>query len=113
MLGNTLDGIRLTANSVSTTIGGTAIGAGNVIGGNRDGIAIVDADTNLIQGNFIGTDPSGTLNFGNTSDGIDFSGNADQTVIGASYTTVGVATGEGNLIAFNAGYGVNVSGQHR
>ena len=43
-------------------IGGTAAGAGNVISGNGNGIIISGngPDENVIQGNRIGTDPTGS-----------------------------------------------------
>ena len=84
------------------TIGGP--GAGNVISGNQgDGIDIdLPADTgNFVQGNFIGTDQSGTLSLGNTRDGVRFYwGTNDQ--IG------GVAPGQGNTIAHNGADGVDL-----
>ena len=44
------------------TIGGTARGAGNVISGNTNGIYLLGPTTsgNLVQGNYIGLNPTGT-----------------------------------------------------
>ena len=87
-------------------IGGPAPGEGNVISGNRIGIFIEDDDLvgttgNLIQGNLIGTDISGTGALGNSSFGV--------WVRGASGNTIGgTASGEGNVIAHNGGDGVFV-----
>ena len=72
----------------------------------RYGIYLVGADGSTISANFIGTDPSGTLDYGNGDAGLylAFSSN---TLIGGS------ASGEGNLISGNAGDGVVLSLSHR
>jgi hypothetical protein len=71
--GNADDGVRI-GNSSNTTIGGTSAGAGNVISGNdANGVFITgtsSATSNKVQGNFIGTDVSGTSRLGNGSDGV-------------------------------------------
>src|SRR5262249_26552620 len=57
------NGYGVTVEDASNNvIGGTAAGARNVISGNANGLRIagLDATGNLVQGNFIGTDPSGT-----------------------------------------------------
>ena len=92
------------------TIGGTTAAARNIISGNgSNGIETGDASTTLIQGNFIGTDVSGTNNLGNT--GIGVSLNSTNNTIG------GTMAGAGNVIAFNGtapgrfdSNGVSVSG---
>ncbi len=61
-LGNSGDGIGL-SDSGDNTIGGTAAGAGNVISANGgDGIFATSEifGDNLIEGNLIGTDITGT-----------------------------------------------------
>src|SRR5262249_40310635 len=64
-LGNGVDGIG--GAQFKNTIGGTATGAGNVISGNkRFGINLdSDGTSNLVQGNFVGTDFTGTRPLGN------------------------------------------------
>src|SRR5262249_37031818 len=58
-------------------IGGPGAGAGNVIAGNvQGGINIESGDGLVIQGNFIGTDASGTLPLGNHGVGIAVNSNA-------------------------------------
>ena len=103
-------GIRLfgTTGPRNDTIGGTADGAGNVIASRGSGIDLTSFSTViegvLIQGNAIGTDPTGTAVLGN-SVGIDARG-ARNITIG------GTAAGAGNLIAntdaSDAGAGVRV-----
>jgi hypothetical protein len=102
-LGN-VDGIDLQASG--NIVGGTQPGAGNVISGNsRTGVSIDGQPSaisgNLIEGNFIGTDVTGTLRLGNGGDGVAI-GNISGNTIGGSLP------GAGNVIAFNNGKGVNV-----
>jgi hypothetical protein len=110
---NSGSGIWMEGGIVNNSLGGTLNGAGNVISGNiQDGILLFadvsdktgSPTNNLIQGNFIGTDETGTVALGN-----DWSGIA---IFGANNTTVGGSTpGAGNTIAFNAfvaGDGVQV-----
>ena len=78
----------------NSTIGGTAPGAGNVIGGfGRAAIFIYQSNQNAVQGNFIGTNAAGA-NLGNGA-GMLFITRATNNVIG------GTAAGAGNTIAFN------------
>jgi parallel beta-helix repeat protein len=92
------DGVAFDESPSSNTVGGTAAGAGNVISANgMDGILVFETGTtnNLIQGNFIGTDRTGTLNLGNTGPGVSIGGGA------ASNTVGGTVAGAANIIAFN------------
>jgi hypothetical protein len=90
----------------SNRIGGTAPGEGNVIAGNNDsGIRISDGATgNVVLGNHIGTNASGATTFGNTNLGISFESGATANIIG------GTAAGEPNIIAYNTGDGVFITG---
>ena len=65
------------SGSASNTIGGSVVGAGNVIAANGgDGIRmLVDgADDNSVYGNWIGTDAGATLDLGNGGSGVDIEG---------------------------------------
>ena len=54
------------ASGFNNTIGGTAPGAGNVISGNVTyGLRLQGTGGNTIEGNFIGTDRTGTKALGN------------------------------------------------
>lgn len=78
------------------TIGGPIPGDANVFSGNGDGGIQPDGSDNIvIQGNFIGTDYTGTVSLPNQRKGISFVGSSN-SIIG------GVNPGEGNVIA-NAG----------
>ncbi len=92
-------------NALSNTIGGTTAGARNVISGNLgEGFRVFGSSTsgNLIQGNYIGTDPAGSsaTGFGNGGNGV--------RLIGTNNTVGGSTPGTGNVIAFNNGSGVSV-----
>ena len=84
---------------------------GNLIAGNTGvGISLGDLSTqNVVLGNFIGTDPSGTAALPNGDDGIDIHATSTNNTIGGTNTTPGQLN-VGNLISGNTGYGVEVNG---
>ncbi len=86
--------------SGNNRVGGTTAAARNVISGNNgDGIAIdANANGNLVQGNYIGTNAAGTAAVANTQAGI--------RIFSATNTVGGSATGAGNVISGNANGGV-------
>ncbi len=107
--GNRKHGIALiNPNSMLNIIGGTSINERNLISGNGSGfitnhaVYIENADMNVIQGNFIGTDVSGTVALPNSGSGVYLSV-ANGNSIG------GVTEGAGNVIAFNADAGVRLA----
>jgi hypothetical protein len=67
--GNWATGINVHA-ATNLVIGGTASGAGNVIGGSMSGISMLASSGDVIQGNCIGTDLSGRLDLGNNNYGV-------------------------------------------
>ena len=106
-LGNNDNGIVSGSNAASNTIGGSAVGAGNVIAGhnltvNSDGIRINGGSGGTIAGNRIGTDPSGTVALPNSRNGIILKGTSN-------YTVGGTAAGAGNLIANSGAAGVVIA----
>jgi IPT/TIG domain-containing protein/S-layer family protein len=111
-LGNGSGGIVIQTQNV--VIGGSAAGAGNVISANGDiGLILGQSAASIfsvVQGNFIGTDLTGTIPLGNTDRGIH-AGGADN-IIG------GTGPGEANVIAYtraggNTGAGVYVPANPR
>jgi len=90
----------------NNTIGGVG-SAGNLISGNLfDGVLIAgSAQNNLVIGNKVGTDVSGTVALPNTGDGID--------LFASNNTVGGTSTGAGNLVSANGGpnggEGINIS----
>ena len=107
------DGIRGFAGR-NFLIGGTVAGAGNVISGNLNGIRLSEAEFEgglIIQGNFVGTDPSSTLDLGNAQAGIQIA--SITTPFPAN--TIGTSSPGGpgsNVVAFN-GTGVVITGDAR
>jgi hypothetical protein len=65
-LGNVSEGIQVTG-AKRTRIGGATAGARNVISGNGNGVELDNlSEDTVIEGNYIGTDATGTLDLGNS-----------------------------------------------
>jgi hypothetical protein len=118
---NGREGIRITSVNANVPvtghlIGGTQAGAGNVISGNHFEGLLLDGfhvRNNTVQGNFIGTDATGSFAIPNDSTGLGVTG--DNNIIGGS------APGARNVISGNGcsgpscttsgtGLGLNSSG---
>src|SRR5690606_20660761 len=69
-IGNGQVGVFIGYNANNNLIGGTTAAERNVISENEYGIGIVTGDDNTISGNYIGTGPDGTTNFGASIYGI-------------------------------------------
>jgi len=102
-------GITMHTNVHDSTIGGNTPGARNVISGNTGhGVGVSgflgDPSTsgNVVQGNYIGTDVTGSAPLGNGADGI-FVGGYTNTIGGGN-------SGEGNVIAANVSNGIEIIG---
>lgn len=96
------DGLSLEAYTQNNIIGGAASGMKNVISGNYAyALPLIGLHTqyNIIRGNFIGTNASGTAAVPNTY-GILFDDGARYNIVG------GYNQGEGNLLSGNTGYGL-------
>lgn len=91
-----------TSNNV---VGGATAAARNLISGNDIGVTIFYSSSNLVLGNYIGTDASGTLDLGNRSIGIYVLGqNTNVNQIG------GLSAGSGNVISGNDSSGILIGG---
>ncbi len=102
-LGNALSGVEISSGSASNVIGGTTVASRNIISGNRQGVQIFGGSNNIVEGNYIGVDASGTAPIANTNWGVDIELNGSGNVIG------GTGAGAGNVIAFNGSTGVRVA----
>jgi archaellum component FlaF (FlaF/FlaG flagellin family) len=101
-IGNVGTGLGLESVE-NTTVTGNLI-SDNTIGINLTGFG-TDEENNVLQGNLIGTDITGTLPFGNTNVGVLFT-----SAIGDLFG--GTGAGQGNIVAFNGADGVDVLGQN-
>ena len=114
--GNGAAGIAIGGNSTAATddniIGGTVAADRNVISGNLDdGIQMQGgtggAANNIIQGNYIGTDVTGTVAIPNANQGFAVFAAAGGT--NTTNTVGGTAALAGNVISGNGGFGVAIS----
>jgi CSLREA domain-containing protein len=111
-LGTDLTGTLALGNAVGVIItssgnrvGGLVAADRNIISANNpDGIQLLGggAQNNLVQGNYIGLDATGTADLGNVSQGISMFGGASNNTIG------GTVAGAGNVISGNDNEGVRI-----
>ncbi len=103
-IANTNYGIQIEDGASNNTIGGTVLGARNVISGNVVGLDIRDAGSvgNVVQGNYIGVDASGNLALGNSDSGVQIRNLATNNTIGGS------VAGSGNVISANTDDGIYI-----
>jgi len=104
-LGIATDGVQIAEGAAENTIGGTTASARDVISGNSwDGVHIVSSGTtgNVVEGDYIGTDVSGSQSLGNGASGVAIFDGASSNIVG------GTVSGSGDIIS--AGYyGVYIS----
>jgi CSLREA domain-containing protein len=105
-VGNGSHGVLVSGGSEYVRIGGSEPGQGNVISANRSSGVLIEGHTtqyNKVLGNSIGTSVDGARALGNGANGV--------TVDDGVHNEIGgVGSGEGNLIAGNAGHGVYLEG---
>jgi len=99
-LGATFFGIQVIDGANDNVIGGTEPGAGNVISGNGSYGVRLRGASNRVEGNYIGTDATGTAPLPNLSDGIRIDSEGTGNVVG------GTDPAARNVIAANAGDGL-------
>jgi len=100
-------GISVITGAASNLIGGTLVAQRNFISGNgAEGVLLADNGTsnNIIQGNYIGVNPSGTGSISNAGAGVELYYGPVGTLIG------GTAPGAGNLVSGNGKQGVLLQG---
>ena len=106
--GLAISGVEGGRGSRNNVVGGSVPQARNLISGNGcSAIQIGPAGYATVQGNYIGTDASGTV-------GLEGSNGSGVRVFNASsYSLIGgTGANEANLIAFNGQYGVEISGEY-
>ncbi len=99
-LGNAEAGLQLESVENATVLN-------NLISSNSLGLELsgfgTDVEHNVFQGNLIGTDITGLVGLGNTNAGVSFA-----SAIGNTFG--GTGPGQGNVVAFNGGDGIDASG---
>lgn len=104
-LGNGSIGVLINGGSTNNIVGGTAAGTADVISGNGVyGVYVSDSTTsgNVVEGDFIGTDSTGSNPLGN-DDGVDVADGAYDNTIG------GATTAARDVISGNSLDGVQLS----
>lgn len=104
----------LNSNGNDNIFGGSGAGEGNIISGNvEEGISIVSqsAARNIVQGNIIGLNASGTAEVPNGRGGVLIEGGAIGPMFGdeADNNQIGgMAAGARNVISGNQGHGIHI-----
>lgn len=95
---------QVIGGTTGTTPGGACTGACNLISGNgQNGILMEGPGSNIIHGNYIGTNSAGTGNIKNTLDGIG--------IVNTSNNAIGNGTANGrNVISANGDNGIIITG---
>ncbi len=93
LLGNSSDGVQI-YNGSDNTIGGTTSAASNIITGNAgNGVFInafstLNAASNQVIGNFIGTDLTGSTGIGNLGNGVEILDGVNNSIGGTAAGTI-------------------------
>lgn len=99
-------GVLTFNGSSNTRVGGLSVGERNVISGNRTNVLIQGSTSNILQGNYIGTDFTGMFRSPTTDIGIYLVDSANNTIGGTQGTTPGgPCTPVCNLISGNGNNG--------
>ena len=115
--GNGGYGVEITGISTGNLVGTNGDGVNdaaerNLLSGNgNSGVRITGtgANQNVIAGNYIGTDFSGTAHISNGGDGVSIENGAESNLVGTNGMSVD-DTGERNILSGNAQHGVFISG---
>jgi CSLREA domain-containing protein len=101
--GNGRNGVRIQGGT-GNVVGGVQPADRNVIAGSgAEGVFVTLSTGNTVQGNFIGTDATGSQAFGNAAEGVEVRFASDNVIGGA-------AAGAGNVIAANGLAGLQIYG---
>ncbi len=105
-LPNAFSGVGIFNGATTNTVGGTATGAGNLVSGNTSqGIYIGGAGTNanVVAGNLVGVNATGTGALMNGFSGVEIGGGAQNNVVG------GTTAAARNVISGNHDQGVSLN----
>lgn len=104
---NTFPGVEMIGGANANIIGGTTVAARNIISGNAHiGVSIHDSGTttNVVEGNYIGLNATGTAALPNTYSGVEIFGGATSNTIGSS-----TSAGGRNIISGNSAQGITIT----
>jgi len=101
-LGNSDRGVFV--NNTGNSVGGPTVASRNVISGNNRGIQF-NGSNHFLQGNYIGTDVTGTFAIANVNEGVNVNG-ATGVLVGGIAAVPG--TPPGNVISGNLGVGLDL-----
>jgi len=113
-------GVLISNGAQSNTIGAQAVGGilpgnfSNLISGNKGSGVDIEGGSmkNTVEGNFIGTDPTGTQSVANAI-GVQIGTAANQNTIGVGQDVGSADAEEGNVISGNLNEGVLIAGTGR
>ena len=88
-LGNT--GVGVENDGIANSIGGDTEAARNIIAANNRGISLGNGFENRVQGNFIGTDRTGTVALPNPNSGMSINAGSNNVIGGLSTTPGGTS----------------------
>ncbi len=94
-------GINNGPSSSGLLVGGTASGAGNVISGNTNQGIDVQGSDGVVQGNYVGLDPTGTVGIGNGTGNYNSHAGAGVNITGPNCVIGGDVQGACNVISGN------------
>ncbi|MDB5257599.1 MAG: alkaline phosphatase [Chitinophagaceae bacterium] len=93
--GNIQAGVAFSA-CTSAVVGGTSVNLRNIISNNGfDGLRIDNSPTPIVQGNYIGVDVTGLLDFGNGENGVNVFNAGVATIGGSTYSARNIISGNG------------------
>ena len=100
-ISNMLSGVYMREGATGNHIGTGIYNERNIISGNgQSGVVMNTSNGNMVRGNFIGTDITGTYPIGNAFSGISLEDAAANNIIGGDFA------GAGNLISGNTELGI-------
>lgn len=101
-LGNKGNGVSVANGAMYSTIGGQTTSDGNLISDNKEGGVLVwKSNYNVVSGNRIGTDVSGTIDLGNAYQGITVASNSSHNRVQNNVVTGSRGGGGGVLVAYS------------